>query len=91
MTQTEDSLEPYGFSRAAWATFGVPAWEAVHFAVTDAGATETVTVRLNPIAGVVIAVRAGWPAFVLIGGGLLLLAARRRRKSRPSANCSARS
>lgn len=65
-------LEPYGYSNGVTKAVGLPDWDAVRFAVTDAPAAQDVTVRLNPFAAAALTLRAGLPALIAIFAGLAL-------------------
>jgi len=77
-------LEPYGYSSGADTAFGLPAWKAVRFRIDDAPVTQDIRVKLNPFAAVLLAIKAGWPAWLAIAAGLIAVGAigkRRRAQS----------
>ncbi len=75
-------FEPYGFSRSAWKTFGVPDWNDTSFQLSAAPRTENVTLRMNPVAAAFQAIWAGFPALALVCAGLGLLTISRRLRRR---------
>jgi uncharacterized protein (DUF2141 family)/uncharacterized membrane protein len=50
-------LEPYGFSNNAFKALGIPDFEAVKFNVVDGLNTQRISIRHNPIATAVLAIR----------------------------------
>lgn len=73
-------LEPYGYSNAAWTSFGLPDYDAIAFDVGDGTTRQTIRLRMNGFvtAGqITLTVTA---ALAVLFGGLVL--ARRRRAAR---------